>query len=112
MGMYCCCGVKLSGSEYEEKPKCSCDWGGWVNTCDWPEDRGNKDIPIGLPSKDGKYLVRYQDNGGDRYECEKEFTVIPRFAKGGYYASAKDIELHWQDESWEEGTPYAWKHKD
>ena len=105
MGMYCCCEVKIHG----DNNRCICDWKGWVSTCDWPPERKNKEIPISLPLKDGKYHVRIQTNAGDRYEDEKEFTVIPRIERGGYFYPQKDIELHWEGENWEEGRPYAWK---
>jgi len=108
MGMYCCCDVKLSDPEHEGKSKCSCDWTDWVSTCDWPAERRNREIPISLPLQDGKYLVRIQSADGDRYEEEKQFNVIPTIQTGGYYYPVNH-EIHWEGETWEEGTPYAWK---
>lgn len=49
MGMYCCCGVKISGKDYEGKPKCCCDWDGWISTCDYPEERKNETWMFGEP---------------------------------------------------------------
>lgn len=105
MGMYCCCDEKISSDNFV----CQCDWEGWISTCDWPEDRKNRDIPFSLPEKDGIYLVRYQDNSGDRHECEKKFSVEPKIVKGGCYGPRVEFKLHWEGECWEEGKPYAWK---
>lgn len=102
--MYCCCGKKINCDQFE----CLCDWEGWVSTCDFPDERKNKDIPMGLPKKDGNYLTRCC-HCGDRYEEEREFSLIPRIEKGGYFGSDQTFELHWEGETWEEGTPYAWK---
>lgn len=109
MGMYCCCNLNISGNEYEGKPQCTCSWEGWISTCDWPKERKNKHIPISLPSKDGKYLVRIQTESGDRYEDEKYFSLSPKIELGGYFAPLTEYELHWEDENWQEGCPYAWK---
>lgn len=104
MGMYCCCDAKLSDSE-----ECTCDWTGWISVYDWPEERKNKHAPLGLPTKDGTYLVRIQVQCGDRYETKKKFSVVPKLVKGTYYAYDQIIKIHWEDEDWEEGRPYAWK---
>lgn len=111
MGMYCCCDVKISGDDYEGKPKCRCDWNGWISTCDFPEDRKNKDTPIQeKPLKSGKYLVRNSTTYGDRYEAEMTFSVEPiRVEKVGYFWPQRDYPVHWSDEDTEVGGPYAWK---
>jgi hypothetical protein len=105
MGMYCCCDRRITREEFE----CLCAWEGWISTCDWPEERKNKDISVGLPTKDGKYLVRVQNGSGDRYEEEKHFSLVPRIEKRGYFGPPREYEIHWEGQSWEEGAPYAWK---
>ena len=107
MGMYCCCDQKISSDNF----KCRCNWKAWISTCDWPPERKNKKIPISLPPKDGKYMVRIQNNSGDRYEDEIFFSLIPKIEKGGY-STPIEIEIHWEGENWEEGRPYAWKEID
>lgn len=69
----------------------------------------NKDQHCRLPDRDGTYQTRSQDNSGDRHEEIKNFSVIPRIEKGGYFGPGSDYEIHWEGETWEEGTPYAWK---
>jgi hypothetical protein len=104
MGMYCCCDEKISGSEFE----CKCNWEGWISIFDWPEERKNKSLPIRLPDKDGKYLVRCTQDG-DRYEAEINFTVTPRIVKGSYFDANKETQVHWEEKSWDDESPYAWK---
>lgn len=104
MGMYCCCGVKISDDDYE----CTCDWDGWISTCDWPPERKNKNIPVSAPSTDGSYLVRYQSDG-DRYEDIKKFSLTPLIEMGGYFAPMVPYEIHWEGMHWEDTQPYAWK---
>lgn len=113
MGMYCACGVKISGPDYECKPKCLCEWDGWISTCDWPPERKNKDTPIQEnPKKSGIYLTRFSTSCGDRIEGELHFSLEPfKTEEGGYFDRFK-YDCHWEGESWEEGGPYAWKEVD
>lgn len=99
MGMYCCCGVKITSHPY----KCECDWDGWVT---FKDDK----TPLEQPKKDGKYLVRYSDNGGDRYEDEWSYSVKciekhPLMYSDGFF------EKHWENEQWDGNHVYAWKEK-
>ena len=117
MGMYCCCDWKMTRSthidmvnktitEYESDPDgCTCDWKDWISVYDWPQERKNKDKPFGLPKNDGKYLVRFQTNDGDRCECEMEFKIQSRKVCCGY--TGKEVEVHWSGN--DEEQPYAWK---
>ena len=104
MGMYCCCGAKISNNE-----ECSCDWHGWISTTDWPPERKNRQSLIQKhPNEEGKYLVRWQDNGGDRHEEELTFNSKPYRIDTGYFNNL-NIPIRWERENWEEGTPYAFK---
>lgn len=117
MGMYCCCDWKMTGSthidmvnktitEYEPDPDgCTCDWTNWISVYDWPPERKNKDKPFGLPLKEGKYLIRFQTQCGDRVECESEFKLEKRIVYCGY--TGKAIEVNWSGD--DEEQPYAWK---
>jgi len=117
MGMYCACKWKMTGSlhidipnktstYYEPDPVgCTCDWNGWTSICDWPDERKNKDKPLGNPLRDGKYLVRIQNQSGDRYEDESYFTLKTRIIQCGY--TGFGFEVNWSGD--DEEQPYAWK---
>ncbi len=117
MGMYCCCDWKMTDSIhidmvnkkttiYEADPDgCTCDWNNWNSIYDWPAERKNKDRPLKLPEKEGKYLVRIQTDCGDRYEDESEFKFEKRKERCGY--TGREFEVHWSGDL--EQQPYAWK---
>jgi hypothetical protein len=117
MGMYCACGWKMSGSthidipnktvtHYEPNPDgCTCDWQDWNSVYDWPEERKNKEKPFCLPSKEGKYLVRYQNQCGDRNEEVQSFSLKTRTVSCGY--TGKEFQVHWSGD--DESQPYAWR---
>ena len=119
MGMYCCCGWKMTGSlhidmvnktstHYEADPNgCTCDWENWNSIYDWPPERKNRDKPLCLPLNEGKYLVRIQTQYGDRYEDESEYKIKPRIINCGY--TGNEIEINWSGD--DETQPYAWKEK-
>lgn len=91
MAISCCCGANLSREE-----KCTCDWEGWINL---EKERI-------LPDKDGVYLVRVTNNGGDSYEEEVNFrkSGYERYGLGN-----KVIIFYWECESWDDNCVYAWK---
>src|SRR5258708_3734617 len=101
MGMYCCCGARLSERGKEE---CRCDWDGWTI---WGED-GN----LPHPPSNGIYKVRYVDNGGDKHEGEMEFSLKPFRIDYGYFGISSPYPIHWKDESWDDNYVYAWKSKE
>lgn len=117
MGMYCCCDWKMTGSthidmvnkiitEYEADPDgCTCDWNGWISRYDWPPERKNKDKPFSEPTKDGRYLVRFQTLCGDRFEEEQDFSLNYRIIRCGY--TGKEMKVNWSGN--DEEQPYAWK---
>lgn len=117
MGMYCCCDWKMTGSthidmvnkvctHYEPDPEgCTCDWTNWTSIYDWPEERKNKDKPLELPLKDGKYYVRVQSQCGDRYEEIQHFSLITRNERCGY--TGKELQVHWSGD--DQSQPYAWR---
>lgn len=102
MGMYCCCGHKINRDNFS----CECDWEGWISLDDWPSERKNKNIPISSPDKNGKYLVRFQDNSGDRYETIKLFSLTPNIQQLGY---DHIFSTHWEQNTWDDYIIYAWK---
>lgn len=101
MGMYCCCGQKIT-IDFEN---CRCDWTNWISIYDWPKERKNKEKSFSLPDKNGKYYVRYQNNSGDRDECIQDFSLITRTEKCGY--TGKEFDVHWSGN--DESQPYAWR---
>jgi hypothetical protein len=117
MGMYCCCGWKMSGSMYIDIPNdthtyyepdpdgCTCDWDGWISIHDWPPERKNKEQALGLPSKEGEYLIRCANGCGDRDEYIQTFSVKTRKVRCGY--TGKELQVHWSGD--DESQPYAWK---
>ncbi len=108
MGMYCCCGSKIrrEGNQY-----CTCDWDGWISTCDYPDERKNKDTPIQKrPPKSGMYLIRESSDSGDRSEREMYFSETPiKIEEVGFFSPYFLYKFHWEDEEWITGGPYAWK---
>lgn len=103
--MYCDCGEKISSSHF----KCICDWTGWNACHDWPKEKPEWVPIIKHPPKDGIYLVRKQSTCGDRYEDEESFSVNPiRYENGGYLQSF-EYPVHWEKESWDDDSIYAWK---
>lgn len=117
MGQYCCCDWKMTPSShidmvnkvittYEVDPDgCTCDWTGWYSIFDWPKERKNKDKPICLPEKEGKYTVRKSTDCGDRYESEAIYCKTPRKECCGY--TGIEFEVFW--DGCLEDQPYAWK---
>ncbi len=117
MGMYCCCDWKMTPSylidmvnkthtTFEVDPDgCKCDWNGWTSIYDWPDERKNKEKPFCNPTKNGKYLVRIQNQCGDRCETESKYCSIPRKIPCNY--TGKILEVYWSGEGDEQ--PYAWK---
>lgn len=101
--MYCCCGVKKDDGWI-----CQCDWKGW-NFC-FKCDEGNfpKNIPIGLPKKDGIYLVRTFDDG-DYSEEKSEFSL----SKKNWGEPTNVAISHWKIEYSDDFVGftgvYAWK---
>ena len=108
MGMYCCCGMKITCiSDEELREKCTCDWERWISIRDWPPWRKNKDLPFAIPCEDGKYLVRYQNDSGDHYEVVQEYTKTPREVDAQWgYTTGKEL-VHWSGDYEEQ--PYAWR---
>ena len=106
MGMYCCCNQRIKNDgEWE----CLCDWSGWISTMDFPSERKNKDIPIQeQPLKDGRYLARFSNDSGDRYEVESNFTLKPISTIDIGYLTKIQHDVHWDEEGFD-GIPYAWK---
>src|SRR5271166_152559 len=90
MGVYCCCGQRVS-------EKCLCDWTGW-NEIASREDH---------PKKNGFYLTRYTDNGGDRHEREQLFSVEPIKIESTWGGSPYPV--HWQFEHWDDNLVTHWK---
>lgn len=117
MGMYCCCGWKMTGSMHIDMPNktstyyeadpdgCTCDWDDWTSIHDWPTERKNKERLFSLPEKDGKYYVRCQSGCGDRYEEVQTFSLKTRTETCGY--TGREFEVHWSGD--DEGQPYAWR---
>lgn len=101
MGMYCCCGNRITRDIGEG---CTCDWNGWISLHDWPPSRKNKSLPFAMPVKEGYYRTRVQDSAGDRYEGKQYFSVVPR--KEPCVFTGIETELHWEKNS--EYQPYAW----
>lgn len=102
MGMYCACEIKMSGHP-DGKHGCTCDWEGWVSTCDWPEERKNKETPIQrYPKEPGVYLTRCH-NGNFEQLHETEHL----FSSGCWLFEALIDEDDL--EPWEREIPYAWK---
>ena len=105
MGMYCCCGVKK-----RDKWTCECDWDGWY-LC-YEHDNLPCQVPIKIiPEKEGNYLVRVFDDGGDNYEEESEFSLEEK----DWGQSTNQAISHWQieyNDNWAgyKGV-YAWKEK-
>ena len=93
MGVYCACNAKLSRNEQT----CTCDWKGWT------EIKSEND----KPKNSGIYLCRYCDNSGDCHEEEMKFSLTPfRIDKTIY---GRDLPIHWEKESWDDNTVYAFK---
>lgn len=101
MGMYCCCGNKISRDDFV----CDCDWQGWISIYDWPDERKNKEKPFYLPPKDGKYLVRCANGSGDRYEIESNYFSASKTISSSY--DLNPVQVHWEGN--DEEQPYAWK---
>lgn len=97
MGRSCACGARRSG-DYEAP--CICDTEGWTIA-----EEGK---PFPKPSKDGVYLVRYCDNGGDCYEDNMEFSIKPYRIDRGYFGT-NEVPIHWKEQSWDDNWVYAWK---
>jgi hypothetical protein len=90
MGMYCCCGIKIRAEN-----KCTCDQTGW------------HDAYKDQPEKDGTYLTRFMDNGGDKYEKEQKFSVEPIRIDRAYYGNP--VPIHWEKSMWDDYFVYQWK---
>ena len=109
MGTYCCCGSKIRQDDW----KCFCDWEGWTSFFDFPDERNNKDTPLGEPKESGEYLARYINSSGDRYETDAYFSLEP-LRKDIHqigWLPCEEVDVHW--EPWDSETlgPYAWKKK-
>ncbi len=88
----------------EEWP-CECDWTGWsgcFKTEEMPES-----VPIKLPDKAGKYLVRVFDD--DNYEEESEFSLLKKNWGQVTNQAISNWEIDYCD-NWTGHTGvYAWK---
>lgn len=89
MGMYCCCDVKI-----QVDWKCKCDQTGW--------HKPSKE----LPKENGKYLVRFSSNCGDRSEDEVKFSKEKEFIfQAGWN---EEQPSHW-DTRMTDDIVYQWK---
>ncbi len=91
MGMYCCCGAKISTNE-----PCICDKTGWHDI----------DCILDLPIVDGVYFTRYMDNGGDHREITQKFFCTPRIE---YNYFNNPVDIHWEFAHWDDNFVLSWK---